>query len=170
MAKQVTVQELRQLLDTSGGDIALVDVREVAEYNLAHIAGSSSIPRRQIEFRLTQLVPWHGTPTVVCDDDGVRANLAAATLESMGYTNVSVLNGGLNRWVTDGHGTEWGVNVPSKDFGEKVLLQQESRSWSRTSWPLGWRKASNPSCSTRAHRRSTTAPASPAAAPCPAPS
>jgi rhodanese-related sulfurtransferase len=124
MAKQVTVQELRQLLDTSGGDIALVDVREVAEYNLAHIAGSSSIPRRQIEFRLTQLVPWHGTPTVVCDDDGVRANLAAATLESMGYTNVSVLNGGLNRWVTDGHGTEWGVNVPSKDFGEKVLLQQ----------------------------------------------
>jgi len=124
MVKQVTVAQLRHLLDSSGNDIALIDVREVAEYNLAHIAGSCSIPRRQIEFRLTQLVPWRGTRIVVCDDDGVRANLAAATLESMGYTVVSVLSGGLNRWVTDGQGTEWGINVPSKDFGEKVLLQQ----------------------------------------------
>jgi rhodanese-related sulfurtransferase len=33
---------------------------------------------------------------------------------------VSVLDGGINRWVTDGFPTEWGMNVPSKDFGEKV--------------------------------------------------
>jgi rhodanese-related sulfurtransferase len=124
MAKPVTVAQLRESLDVSGDDIALIDVRETAEYNLAHIAGSCSIPRRQIEFRMTQLVPWRGTRTVVCDDDGVRANLAAVTLESMGYTDVSVLSGGLNRWVTEGQATEWGVNVPSKDFGEKVLLQQ----------------------------------------------
>jgi rhodanese-related sulfurtransferase len=61
---------------------------------------------------------------VVCDDDGMRARLAAGTLEALGYSDVSVLAGGLNRWVTEGHPTEWGVNVPSKDFGEKVLLQQ----------------------------------------------
>src|SRR5439155_1418231 len=30
------------------------------------------------------------------------------------------LDGGINRWVTDGFETEWGSNVPSKDFGEKV--------------------------------------------------
>jgi rhodanese-related sulfurtransferase len=125
MAKQVTVTGLRQLLDASSDDMAVIDVREVAEYNLAHIAGSCSIPRRQIEFRLTNLVPWQGTRIVVCDDDGVRANLAAATLESRGYTDVSILSGGLNRWVTEGKGTEWGLNVPSKDFGERVLLQQD---------------------------------------------
>jgi rhodanese-related sulfurtransferase len=33
---------------------------------------------------------------------------------------VSVLDGGINRWVTKGFSTEWGSNVPSKDFGEKV--------------------------------------------------
>ena len=33
---------------------------------------------------------------------------------------MSVLDGGINRWVTDGLATEWGTNVPSKDFGEKV--------------------------------------------------
>ena len=31
-----------------------------------------------------------------------------------------MLDGGINRWVTDGLETEWGMNVPSKDFGEKV--------------------------------------------------
>jgi rhodanese-related sulfurtransferase len=124
MPKDISVKTLKALLDTMGEDIALIDVRETAEYNLAHIAGSCSVPRRQLEYRIERLVPWRGTRTVVCDDDGVRAKLAASTLDRMGYTNVSVLDGGLNRWVTEGEQTEWGLNVPSKDFGEKVLLQQ----------------------------------------------
>jgi rhodanese-related sulfurtransferase len=65
-------------------------------------------------------VPFTGTPVVVCDDDGRRAQLAAATLERLGYRRVSILDGGLNRWVTRGFPTEWGMNVPSKEFGEKV--------------------------------------------------
>jgi rhodanese-related sulfurtransferase len=65
-------------------------------------------------------VPFTGVHVVLCDDDGRRAALAAATLERLGYRHVSVLDGGINRWVTDGLPTEWGSNVPSKDFGEKV--------------------------------------------------
>ncbi len=125
MTKLISVTELSDLLGSQSGDVALLDIRETAEYNLAHIAGSCSLPRRQIEFRMTGLVPWHGARCVICDDDGTRAALAAKTLERMGYTDVSVLAGGLNRWVTEGRQTEWGVNVPSKDFGEKVLLHQE---------------------------------------------
>ena len=125
MPKSISVADLKTVLSTSAKDIALIDVRETAEYNLAHIAGSCSVPHRQLEFRIEGLVPWRGALIVVCDDDGVRAGLAAATLESMGYLDVSVLAGGLNRWVTEGERTEWGVNVPSKDFGEKVLLQQD---------------------------------------------
>jgi rhodanese-related sulfurtransferase len=123
MATELTVQDLRGLLETDSDHIALIDVRETAEYNLAHIAGSVSLPRRLIEVRLVSLVPWRGTRTVVCDDDGRRARLAATTMQSMGYTDISVLSGGLNRWVTEGLSTEWGFNVPSKDFGEQVLLQ-----------------------------------------------
>ncbi|HWC31352.1 MAG TPA: rhodanese-like domain-containing protein, partial [Dehalococcoidia bacterium] len=123
MAKSITTAQLKQRLASEAGNFALLDVRDVAEYNLAHIAGSISLPRRQIEFQVRNLVPWLGTPVIVCDDDGRRAALAAATLENIGYNDVAVLNGGLNRWVTDGGGTEWGINVPSKDFGEKVLLQ-----------------------------------------------
>jgi rhodanese-related sulfurtransferase len=124
MAKQVSVAALHDMTTKSPGTFALLDVREVAEYNLSHIAGSCSLPRRQLEQRVRQLVPWRGATVAVCDDDGVRANLAAGTLEALGYSDVSVLAGGSNRWVTEGHATEWGVNVPSKDFGEKVLLHQ----------------------------------------------
>jgi rhodanese-related sulfurtransferase len=122
MAKEISVRELASVLEDASA--ALLDVRETAEYNLAHIPGSVSLPRRLIEYRLNELVPWHGTRVIVCDDDGRRAALAAGTLERMGYTDVAVLKGGTNGWVTAGGDTEWGVNVPSKDFGEKVLLQQ----------------------------------------------
>ena len=125
MANNVSVAELKSLIE-SALDVACIDVRETAEYNTAHIGGTVSLPRRQIEFRMRELVPYAGTRVIVCDDDGRRATLAAGTLESMGYTNVEVLAGGMNRWVTDGETTDWGVNVPSKDFGEK-LLHDEAR-------------------------------------------
>ena len=102
---------------------ALIDVREAGEYNSSHIPGSSLIPRRDIEFLIANSVPHHATPIIVCDDDGRRAILAAQTLERLGYSNVSALEGGMNRWVTERRPTEWGVNVPSKDFGEKVQVQ-----------------------------------------------
>jgi rhodanese-related sulfurtransferase len=38
----------------------------------------------------------------------------------MGYTGVSILEGGINRWTTEGYPTQWGTNVPSKDFGEMI--------------------------------------------------
>ncbi len=124
MAKEITVDELAQRLDNDSS-IAPIDVREPAEYNLAHIGGFSSLPRRLIEFRIEELVPYKGTPVILCDDDGRRAELAADTLESLGYRDVAVLKGGTNRWATEGKPTEWGMNVPSKDFGEKVLYFQE---------------------------------------------
>ncbi|PYM72997.1 MAG: sulfurtransferase [Candidatus Rokuibacteriota bacterium] len=40
----------------------------------------------------------------------------------MGFRQVAVLDGGINRWTTEGYPTEWGVNVPSKDFGEKMQV------------------------------------------------
>jgi rhodanese-related sulfurtransferase len=70
-----------------------------------------------------RLVPFRGVQVVVCDDTGRRAALAARTLERMGYRRVAVLEGGVNRWASQDRPTEWGMNVPSKDFGEKVEVQ-----------------------------------------------
>ncbi|HEX6212060.1 MAG TPA: rhodanese-like domain-containing protein [Methylomirabilota bacterium] len=122
MAREITAAALAQLLD-SGSPLALIDVREHGEYNLAHIPGASSVPRRQLEARLGRLVPFRGVEVVVCDDTGRRAALAARTLERMGYARMAVLEGGVNRWASQDRPTEWGMNVPSKDFGEKIEVQ-----------------------------------------------
>ena len=115
----ISSQSLDALLE---GDtpFALIDVREAGEYNNAHIPGASLISRRDLEAQVAAAVPHGATPVVLCDDDARRATFAAATLERLGYFDVSMLDGGINRWVTQEYPTEWGVNVPSKDFGERV--------------------------------------------------
>src|SRR3989442_13384765 len=119
MAEKISAQTLKGLLDGTA-PFALIDVREGGESTTSHIPGASLIARRQLELSLPHAVPFAGAHVVLCDDDGRRAQLAAATVERLGYRRVSVLDGGINRWVTDGFETEWGSNVPSKDFGEKV--------------------------------------------------
>src|SRR5262245_23032870 len=119
MTNKVSPDALRALLQGSS-PFALIDVRDAGEYNSSHIPGASSIARRQLEFLMRLAVPFTGARIVLCDDDGRRAQLAAATVEAMGYRDMSLLDGGINRWVTDGFATEWGTNVPSKDFGERV--------------------------------------------------
>ncbi len=117
MAQKISSQELKNLLD-GNSPFALIDVRESGEYNATHIPGAALIPRRRIEYIIEESVPFKGAQVVVCDDDGRRAELAGATLEKLGYINVSFLAGGANRWASDDLPTEWGVNVPSKEFGE----------------------------------------------------
>ena len=119
MVEKTSTADLAHLLG-GNSQFALIDVRDTGEYNSSHIPGASLIPRRRLEFQMRDSVPFLGTPIVVCDDDGRRAGLAAASLEDMGYTRVSVLEGGINRWSSDDLSTEWGTNVPSKDFGEKM--------------------------------------------------
>src|SRR5262245_56909216 len=120
--REIAAATLAQLLET-GSALALIDVREHGEYNLAHIPGASSLPRRQLETRMGRLVPSRGVQGGVGDDPGRRAAVAADTLTRMGYSRVAVLEGGVNRWASQDLPTEWGMNVPSKDFGEKVEVQ-----------------------------------------------
>ena len=119
MVDHVSPEALQNLL-AGNTQFAFIDVREAGEYNTSHIPGSSWMSRRHLELQLPLTVPYKGTPVMLCDDDGRRVSLAAVTVERMGYRHVSVLDGGINRWVSRDYPTEWGSNVPSKDFGEKV--------------------------------------------------
>ena len=122
MSPTISCAEVAELL---AGDqpFALIDVREAGEYNSSHIVGASLIPRRELELRIVDSVPHADATVVLCDDDGRRAELAAETLRGLGYRNAVAMAGGMARWVTERRPTEWGVNVPSKDFGEKVQVQ-----------------------------------------------
>ena len=119
MAQKIASNDLKYLMEGKS-PFALIDVRESGEYNATHIPGAALIPRRRIEFIIESSVPHKGTQVVICDDDGRRGALAAATLDNLGYTNVHYLEGGTNRWASNDLPTEWGVNVPTKDFGEML--------------------------------------------------
>lgn len=125
MAGLISSADLQQLLASPAArDRAFLDVRDGVEYNDGHIAGTTLLPRGQVEGKLRLVVPDLATPVTLVDADGRRAVLAAATAEAMGYRHVQALAGGLAAWAAAGLPVEWGSNVISKDFGEKVQVQQ----------------------------------------------
>ncbi|MGE5304592.1 MAG: rhodanese-like domain-containing protein [Alphaproteobacteria bacterium] len=119
MATTVSCSEAAALM-ASDSLYAVLDIRERGEFNALQIANATSLPRSQIEFRIAELVPNRKIRIVVYDDDGKRAELAAATFAALGYSKVAVLEGGLPGWQQAGLATASGVNVPSKAFGERV--------------------------------------------------
>jgi rhodanese-related sulfurtransferase len=119
MRNTVSCPELAKVM-ASDGLFAVLDVRERGEYNDCQIPNATSLPRSQIEFRIAELVPSRSIPVVVYDEGCKRAELAAHTLAHLGYTQVSILDGGLTAWHNEGRETVSGVNVPSKAFGEQV--------------------------------------------------
>ncbi|HXG53071.1 MAG TPA: rhodanese-like domain-containing protein [candidate division Zixibacteria bacterium] len=119
MAKEISCAQLEELMD-GGSPCAVLDVRERGEFNDCQIAGATSLPRGEIEFRVLALVPDLKVPVVVYDEGGARAALAAATLAELGYEEVAVLGGGIDAWRSEGRPVATGVNVPSKRFGERL--------------------------------------------------
>jgi rhodanese-related sulfurtransferase len=116
----INASDLSTLLST-GTSHALLDVRELAAYQRGHIYRATSLPRRLLEAKLPRLVTALATPIVLYDDDGRVAAPAEKTLSAMGYTDVRVLEGGLQAWKAAGGRLVQGLNVPSKVFGEQAL-------------------------------------------------
>ncbi len=125
MANTLSVAELKQLRERE--DLhALIDVREKGDFAQRHIYRAVPIPRGLLEQRMWQRVPFKDVPVIVYDQEGDRAALAAETLQEMGYQDVRVLVGGLDAWEESGGRTDYGTNVPGKDFGEKVAVQRQT--------------------------------------------
>jgi molybdopterin/thiamine biosynthesis adenylyltransferase/rhodanese-related sulfurtransferase len=83
----------------SGGDVALVDVREQAEFDERHIEGAIHVPRSYLESRFEQFVPDRSRRVILYCASGIRSALAAKTLaEDLGYEDVSSMAGGITLW------------------------------------------------------------------------
>jgi rhodanese-related sulfurtransferase len=101
-------------------EIAFIDVREEAVYATGHPLFAASLPIGRIELEIYDRVPRRSTEVVCYDDGGGEAVSAVGLLESLGYSQASVLLGGLQAWVEAGLQLFSDVNVPSKAFGELV--------------------------------------------------
>ena len=65
-------------------DAAFLDVRDGVEYNDGHIAGTTLLPRGQIEAKLRLVVPDLRTPVTLVDADGRRATLSLHVTRNSG--------------------------------------------------------------------------------------
>jgi sulfur-carrier protein adenylyltransferase/sulfurtransferase len=94
----ITPRELRELLD-SGKKLALIDVREAAEWDIVHIDGAELIPQSLISSGegLAKL-PRDRMPVLYCKT-GSRSARALAALKKAGFSDAVHLQGGIVAWA-----------------------------------------------------------------------
>jgi rhodanese-related sulfurtransferase len=114
-----SAEELKRMLG-DGEELALLDVREEQPFSEGHLLFARSLPLSRLELRVAHLVPRRGTRIVLCDGGEGLAERAATALARFGYSDLSVLRGGVAGWAAAGFELFSGVNVPSKAFGEFV--------------------------------------------------
>lgn len=92
---EVTPATVQQWL-AQGQPVCVVDVREVEEYQQAHVAGSVLIPLGTLAQRLHELPT--DRPLVVMCRSGNRSQVAARLLRNAGRRDVQNLTGGIIAW------------------------------------------------------------------------
>jgi rhodanese-related sulfurtransferase len=103
-----------------GRELALLDAREDGEFGASHLFWAIPCGLARREIRARALLPRPGVRVCCVDDGRGLAEALASWLESVGFTDVSVLEGGTKAWEEAGYVLFSGVNVPSKAFGEWV--------------------------------------------------
>jgi sulfur-carrier protein adenylyltransferase/sulfurtransferase len=94
--KEVTVQELKSLLD-SHTDFQLIDVREPHEYDICNLQGEL-IPQGEIPHHVSRIAK--DKQVVVHCRSGARSGNIVTWLEkNHGFTNLYNLKGGILAWA-----------------------------------------------------------------------
>lgn len=76
----------------------VVDLRPYADFQKGHIAGSKNVLMSQFDPESKQLAPAKALPVVVVCQSGLTAGGAAKRLKKAGFSNVGILDGGIDAW------------------------------------------------------------------------
>jgi molybdopterin/thiamine biosynthesis adenylyltransferase/rhodanese-related sulfurtransferase len=93
--REVETSEAEEMIDSGA---ILLDVREADEFEQGAVPDSIFIPRGHLESQVENKLTDKDAQVVVMCAGGVRSAFAARTLGELGYTNVSSMAGGFNRW------------------------------------------------------------------------
>jgi len=103
--KQVSPQELTLLVNREDG-VAL-DVRPEKDFKKSHILDAKHLTSEKINNNeLATLEKYKDKPIIVVCTAGITAATSANKLHKAGFSNVSILKGGMNAWL--------GANLPVK--------------------------------------------------------
>jgi rhodanese-related sulfurtransferase len=95
---EITPHEIHRRL-ASGEKLALLDVREPSEFQLAQIAGAELIPMRSVPAELSRLDALADeTPLIVFCHHGVRSLNVVHWLREHGVAVCQSMAGGIDRW------------------------------------------------------------------------
>ena len=109
----------------NSGTFALLDVRERWEYTDGHIPHATPLPRGLIESRAAVIIPDRQATILLYSGKSDRAALAAAQLEALGFTDVSLIDGGFEAWKDAGLPSVTGWSVDGKHLGELLIDKYE---------------------------------------------
>lgn len=112
--RNLSVDEVATALDTA--TVTLVDIREPEEVRReGKISGAILAPRGMLEFWADPASPSHreefdhDARMILYCASGGRSALAARTLQTLGYTDVAHLEGGLMAWKEHGRSVTHGA-------------------------------------------------------------
>jgi rhodanese-related sulfurtransferase len=111
-------------------EIALLDVRDEVPHAEGHPLFAANLPICRLELEAKTRMPRLAAPIVVFDDGEGLATHAAKLLRDLGYSDVKLLEDGLQGWKNAGYEVFRDVNAPSKAFGELVEFERQTPSFS----------------------------------------
>lgn len=94
---EITVQELKEVLEKNPKSVQILDVREPYEHQIAKLPGSKLIPLGELMSRVKELDP--NVDYVVHCRSGGRSSKAIEQLQKVGFKKLRNLKGGLNAWA-----------------------------------------------------------------------
>ena len=94
----ITPEQAKALIDAGGA--VILDVRQPDEYATGHIRGAVLLPVGEIEAQAATVLPDKNTKILIYCRSGNRSAVAAAALQTLGYTDVSDF-GGIIDWPYD---------------------------------------------------------------------
>lgn len=97
--KRISVAEAKAMLD--GGDVQLIDVRQLPEYVDAHIDGAVLIPVDALFGRIGEVA--ENRDVIFQCAVGVRSALACEMAAAMGRTRCFNMEGGIDAWKSENY-------------------------------------------------------------------
>ncbi len=104
----------------ASGSTVVLDVGPRLDFAAAHVPGAKWISRGWLESKIPQQFDCGQSMALSCPD-GVQSVFAARALRAIGYTDVSVLDGGTRAWSAAGLPTARGLDACLVEPNDAVL-------------------------------------------------
>jgi len=103
--RETDVHDVQRRLE-AGERFYLVDVREESEWSRGHLPGAIHLGKGIIERDIEKTIADPSATIVLYCGGGFRSALAADSLQQIGYSDVSSMDGGWRGWCEAGYPVE----------------------------------------------------------------